>query len=123
MVPLCAVVLVLTSGVSTIQAAGASHNSFTGIVGFLVNPCNGESVVASGPVKLVYTEGDDNFGPHLNFKAKGTGNQGNDYNVSYEANAHFDAPSAVLGGGITQSDVPTHGEWRIARESRPCCRR
>jgi hypothetical protein len=100
---------VLTAGVGVATAKnGAKHTQFTGGVG-LTNPCNGETLTATGPVKVVYHEQANGFVVHLTFKARGTGSLGNRYLLSYVANGRFAAPTGS-GAGFTFFDVPTHAQ-------------
>jgi hypothetical protein len=94
-------------------AAPATHTQFTGTVG-LLNACEGlnEFVVVAGPQDNLYVASDDgsHFVIHLVLHATGTGNKGNAYNVLFEANGQFDAPTGTDGPGVTFFDVPIHAE-------------
>jgi hypothetical protein len=102
------VLTVLVLGVAgaglAIAGNGAKHTKFTGTVG-LTNPCNSETLSATGPVKVVYHEKATRFVVHLTFKARGTGSLGNRYLLSYVANGRFAAPT---GSGFF--DVPARAQ-------------
>src|SRR5262245_20641146 len=90
--------------------ARARHTEFTGGIG-IVNPCNGEVIVGTGPVKIVYVESaaGTHFVVHHSFMVKTEGSLGNDYVLSLMANGQFDAPTGG-GPGFIFFDVPVHSE-------------
>ena len=96
---------VMTAGLS---AASNTHSSFAGGLG-TTNPCNGEGIGASGPIKIVYVENDGHFVVHLSFKATGVGNQGNTYQFSFSANQQFAAPTTD-DGTLSTFDLPVDGQ-------------
>jgi hypothetical protein len=94
-----------TTGLS----AQATHTAFTGGIGF-INPCNGEVVIGSGPVKIVYAETPSgHISIHSTFKVAAKGNQGHTYVMSFLSNASFDAPSGT-GPGYVYFDAPIHAQ-------------
>jgi len=96
---------VMTAGLS---AASNTHSSFGGGVG-TTNPCNGEGIGATGPIKIVYVEDDGHYVVHFSFKATGVGNQGNTYQFSFSANGQFAAPTTD-DGTVSTFEVPVHGQ-------------
>jgi hypothetical protein len=99
------VVALGTTGVS----AQATHTAFVGGIGF-VNPCNGEIVAGTGPVKIVYAESPSgHITLHSTFKVHVEGSLGNQYVMSFIGNETFDAPSGS-GPGYVYFDSPIHGE-------------
>jgi hypothetical protein len=94
-----------TTGLS----AQATHTGFTGGIGF-INPCNGEVVIGSGPVKIVFAETPSGqISIHSTFNVAAEGSQGNTYVMSFVSNAKFDAPSGT-GPGYVYFDAPIHGQ-------------
>ena len=90
--------------------AEAVHTGFVGGVGFQ-NPCNGEIVIGTGPVKIVYSENENgaHYVMHSTFRVKAVGSLGNEYVVSFETNEQFDAPSGS-GQGYIYFDSPINGQ-------------
>ena len=104
---LTAVLLALSLSAG-LRAASNAHTSFTGGVG-VSNPCNGESVSGTGPVKIVYVEDDGHFVVHFSFKAAGVGVAGNSYQFSFLGTEQFDAPTSV-NGNVSIFDLPVNGQ-------------
>jgi len=101
--------VVLIAAMSTgLHAAGNAHTAFNGGLG-TANPCNGEVVSASGPVKIVYVEAEDHFVLHFTFKASGVGNAGNTYQFTFAGNQQFEAPTSVA-GNVSIFELPVNGE-------------
>ena len=100
-------VLLATVGVAG-ASAKAKHTQFTGGVG-ITNPCNGETISGTGPVKVVYAARKGGLAVHLTFKVKTTGSLGNRYVLSFVANGQFAAPSGS-GPEFTFFDVPVHSQ-------------
>ena len=108
-VTLAALVLGVVALGTTGVKAQATHTAFVGGIGF-VNPCNGEIVSATGPVKIVYTESaNGQITLHSTFRAQAEGSLGNQYVMSFIGNATFDAPSGS-GPGYVYFDSPIHGQ-------------
>jgi hypothetical protein len=104
--------LVLVAALAPAPAgAGATHTSFTGGIG-IVNPCNGEVVIGTGPVNIVYQEsgGDTHFVAHFTMRVKTLGSLGTPYVMAFEANEQFDSPSGSISPGVTFFDAPVHSE-------------
>ncbi len=95
--------LVVSSSViaSSARADGNARIEFPVNV-FFPNPCNNENVNLQGASDVMYHtnptgNGGTHYGVHVRFKGNGSGNQGNDYNVTLMANGEFDAPSSTIG--------------------------
>ena len=99
------VATVMTAGLS---AAGNTHSSFGGGLG-ATNPCNGEGISATGPIKIVYVEDDGHYVVHFSFKATGVGNQGNTYQFTFSANGQFAEPTTD-NGTVSTFELPVNGQ-------------
>lgn len=106
-IALAAAVLILAMSAG-LTAASNAHTAFTGGVG-VANPCNGEGVSGTGPVKIVYVESDGHYVVHFTFKAAGVGSAGNTYQFSFAGNQQFDAPTSVS-GNVSIFELPVDGE-------------
>jgi hypothetical protein len=99
------------------MSAQATLTEFTGSIGFM-NPCNGEIVVGTGPVKIIYAANDaGQITIHSTFRVHAEGDQGNQYVMSFVSNANVDAPSGI-GPGYVYFDSPVHGQV-VAQGSAP----
>ena len=96
------VATVMTAGLS---AASNTHSSFGGGLG-VTNPCNGEGVGATGPIKIVYVEDDGHYVVHFSFKATGVGNQGNAYQFKLPDGRCVFAGSSGPSGSATDNCTP-----------------
>jgi hypothetical protein len=106
-IALTAAVLIVSMSAG-LRAAGNAHTAFTGGVG-VANPCNGEGVGATGPVKIVYVEDDGHHVVHFTFKAAGVGEAGNSYLFTFAGNQQFEAPTSVS-GNVSIFDMPVDGQ-------------
>ena len=82
---------------------------------FFPNPCNSENVSLQGAADVSYHAnatgaGGTHYSVHLQFKGKGSGNLGNNYNVSLIANGEFDAPTSTVGTTL-HFQMPYHAEF------------
>src|SRR5262245_66457677 len=99
----------------TVQADGATHANFPTASVFAVSPCNGEGVLLSGPLDVIFHANQHDAGAHANinstFHGTGTGHQGNAYAVPAVSGTQIEAPSSR----------PRRG-WRetMPREMRAC---
>ena len=91
----------------TVHAASVGRHEFIGSTSF-TNPCNGETIVMSGPVTIVYHLGAQHT-IHSTAKMTGIGSLGNTYHFMRGANGQFAAPTAVMGSSLV-FEVPFHGE-------------
>jgi len=97
----------------TARADGNARIDFP-ISVFFPNPCNSENVSLHGAVDVMYhtnaAGGGAHYSVHVEFKGKGSGNQGNDYVVSLIANGNFDAPTGTVGTTL-HFLMPYHAEF------------
>jgi len=81
-----------------VQADGATHANFPTASVFAVSPCNGEGVLLSGPLDVIFHANQNGAGVHVNinstFHGTGTGDQGNDYVVPAVGGDQFDVATA-----------------------------
>ena len=106
----------------TARADGNARIDFP-ISVFFPNPCNSENVSLHGAVDVMYhtnaAGGGAHYSVHVEFKGKGSGNQGNDYVVSLIANGNFERVCSVahttigyLNGGSKVNTDQMKGNWK-----------
>ena len=98
----------LACATGTVDAAGVERLEYIAPSSF-ISPCNGETIVVSGPVTLLYEAGRQHT-IHLTAKLTGTGSLGNTYHIMVGTHGQFAAPTAVM-GSVLAFEGPWQGEY------------